>query len=212
MNQDNRRAFLLRLLVVTGAVFAARYTLVLPRVRQVGEMRQRFESQTRQAREGEKAIGAYSRQVGETVGNMSAVRDEMNQRLAPCESTQVHNRLQHAAEQNSLTVIRLEPMRSASAKGASGMVPDAAELRTDEFRIECTGPYQGIVAFLDELDSGPNLPRVTMFRMIPTSGDSARMVMQVSLHQLVKSPEDFNKVLTETTTRITQAGGEDGQS
>lgn len=191
MNHDTRRTFLLRLAGLTAIAIAARYTLVLPRVQRVEDLAQRLKAQAQEVEQGERAISLYASEVDESVQKMSAVRDDLADRLAVRESTQIHKRLQHGAENNRLTVSRIEPLKTSTSKAKASPGGADITLETLEFRVECVGPYAGIVGYLDDLASGPSMTKVTMFRMVPTSSDSARIILQVAIHQLVQTPDAF---------------------
>lgn len=209
MNPDIQKAFLLRLIIVTGLVVAARYFLVLPRVSQGEDLARTYQAQQEIIEQGEQAIGQHAGMVSELLTSMHAARVDMLYRFQASGSTQMHNQLQSLADQHKLTVSRIEPLKTSASRGKSGLPPEEIEMETIEFRIECEGLYSGVVAYLNDLSMGTNMATVRTFRMVPVGSGRARATMQVAMHQLLKTPEVFSREVSAEAGMGTAAGDTD---
>lgn len=211
MNRDIQKAFLLRLLIIAAIAFGARQVLVLPQVQRAQELADTYQIQSTQLAQGEQAIATHADEVSRSVQRMRRVRDTLSKQLVLSESTEIHKQLQNAAESHRLTVARVEPMRTTQEKRVSGQPPQDIRLEILDFRIECVGPFSGIVGYLQELAGEDHMAKVTSFRLVPISSDSAQVIMQLSVHQLLETPDTFSTAFadSEGSTRISDAGASD---
>lgn len=193
MNPDIQRAFLLRLIIVTGLVVAARYFLVLPRVGQGEDLARTFQAQQELIEQGEQAISQHGGMVNESLTAMHSARRHMLDQFQSNGSTQMHNQLQSLADRHKLTITRIEPLKNSASRGKTALTLEEIEMETIEFRVECEGLYAGVIGYLDGLSTGTNMAAVRTFRMVPVGSGRARVTMQVAMHQLVKAPEAFTR-------------------
>lgn len=210
MSLDIQRGFVFRLIAVSVIVSIAWMMIVGPRVHKVDEMNQVRHAQDQEIAAGEEAIGHYSSRLGVSMERMSRVRDHLVSQLDASQSSNTHKLLQDSAESHDLTVSRIEPMRTTLAKSISDIDQSEIHLETKEFRVECAGPYAGIVGYLEDLSSDSNMAKASTFRIIPVGKDNARMIVQVSIYQLIEIPEAFTRSLGPNTMSVTDAGDGNG--
>ncbi len=209
MNRDIQKTFLFRLGIVSLVGAVAWHILVGAKLEREQELRRAFALQTKLILEGEQEIDQYADELSDSIDRMQRTREEMITHLDMVESAKVHQILQSSAEFHGLTVSRIEPVRMGTDKRVRSTDQSEISLGINEYRIECSGSFGSLVGFIGELSSGKYLAQVGSFRIIPTSNDSARMNIQVSVYQLVEAPEVFFESFEDPKIEMTDAGGLD---
>lgn len=212
MNQDTQRSFIVKLLAASLFGAVAWHMLVGSRLQKEQDIHQERIAQVQAIALGEQAIEQHEETVTQSIKEMSRVRDELITQLGINETSSVHKNLQAAAEIHNLTVSRIEPLSKRVSEQANKQNDKLKiKLETSEFRVECTGSFAGIVGFIQELSTGSNISTVNSFRVIPVSSYSARMILQVSMYQLIEVPSAFTSSLHEEAVHVTSAGGADDE-
>jgi hypothetical protein len=212
MSQDIQKSFLVRLIVISLIVSVAWYLIVGPQVIRVQEISEAHESQIEDISVGEEAINKHASQLTKSLQQMSEVRDQLILQFDVGHSSNYHKHLQEAAESHGLTVSRIEPLRTSVAKRESEKDQGDIKLESKEFRVECGGSYAGIVEYLEGLSNGPSVAKVSTFRIIPTSTNQARMIMQVSVYHLIETPDSFSKTQFDDGTQLAAQGDDHADS
>jgi hypothetical protein len=213
MSQEVLKAFVIKLLGVSLLTAIAWYMAVKPQTDRLNELRITNATQMIEITQGEEAIADLSDKVIASEGQLDKIREEILVQLDMDQGTNAHKRLQESAELHNLTVTRIEPLRSSIATH-KGKSEDQAEiqLETKEFRIECVGPFGGIVGFLNDLSNGEQISKVDSFRIVPVSRAGARMIMQVSIFQFVDTPKVFSEASRSASQQLQDGGDTNGQS
>ncbi len=205
MNQDIQRSFIVKLLVASLLGAVAWHTLVGSRLEKEQDIHQEYLTQTQAIALGEQTFERQEKAVTQSIEEMSRVRDELITQLGVNETSSVHKNLQAAAEIHNLTVSRIEPLSKRVSEQANNN--SMIKLETSEFRVECVGSFAGIVGFIKELSTGQNISTVNSFRVMPVSSYSARMILQVSMYQLIEVPPEFTSSLHDKAVQVTSVGG-----
>tara|TARA_R110002072_G_scaffold42064_21_gene118779 strand:+ start:23569 stop:24225 length:657 start_codon:yes stop_codon:yes gene_type:complete len=204
MNQDTMKSFFVKLGLISLAGAAGWHFLVGAELESERDLKLARDAQVRQLTQGEESIGLHAQQVERSLERMSEIRDELRAQLDSANGTNMHGHLQDLAEEKGLTVTKIEPLRKRIEKLKRGPGQAELELATQEFRVECDGPYSGIVDYLQELSGGSCITKVGSFRMLPTSKESARMILQVSTYELGAFPEAFEETMSAAPAGVDQ--------
>jgi len=196
MNQDTMKSFFMKLGLISLAGAGGWYFLVGAQLEAEQEIKGARDAQVRHLTQGEESIGLHAEQVERSLERMRVVRDGLRAQLDSATATDMHGHLQDLAEAKGLTVTKIEPLRKRIDKLKRGPGQAELELATQEFRLECDGPYSGIVGYIQELSSGSSITKVGSFRMLPTSKETARMILQVSTYELGAFPEAFEETMS----------------
>ena len=194
MNQDILKSFFIKFAVVAGVGAGGWMLLVGSRLGMEQEIRLSHASHVEHITNGERAIAEHAQAMNVSLERMNAVGHELQEQLGGDQSTNVHKQLQDTAENLGLTVSRIEPLQTSVQKYSRGEGQAGLELETKSFRVECAGTYSGIVKYIDELGNGPNIAKVGSFRILPTSSEHARVVLQISTYELVGFPEAIEEL------------------
>lgn len=206
MNQDIMKNFLVKLIAISAISAVIWHTLISPQVDKLKDLQEARSSQAHEIDQGEQTIALHADEMNETLKRMDTVRSEISTNLNVNQATNVHRYLQESANRRTLTVSRIEPLRSSSVKKSNPLTKQEIELETKEFRIECVGSYNATMNFFQDLSSGDNIAKVSSFRIIPVSEQDVRMIVQVSVYQLVKVPDTFTKPVAQPQTPVTVTG------
>lgn len=204
MNQDTMKSFFVKLGLISLVGAGGWYFLVGAQLEAEGELKLARDAQVSQLNQGEESIGLHARQVERSLERMRGVRDELRAQLDSANATNMHEHLQDLAEAKGLTVTKIEPLRKRIDKLKRGSGQAELELATQEFRLECDGPYAGIVGYIEELGSGSSISKVISFRMLPTSKETARMILQVSTYEIGEFPEAFEETMSAAHAGVDQ--------
>ena len=206
MNQEILKYFVIKLVAISLVSAAVWHTLISPQVDKLKDLQSSSIAQAREIDQGEKTISAHAKEMNETLNRMDAVRDEISTNLNVNQATNIHRYLQESATQRNLTVSRIEPLRSSLTKKNNPLTKQEIELETKEFRVECVGSYDATINFFQDLSRGNNIAKVSSFRIIPVSEQDVRMIVQVSVYQLVKVPDSFTKPVVQPQMPQTVTG------
>jgi len=212
MNNEIQKSFVLKLAGLSIAAGLGWYTAVGPQLVRVQEAKQAQATQNNDISQGEEAIALFADQVQTSIDLMSDVQNMLTIQLDIDRATDAHKHLQDAAEANSLMVSRIEPLNTSTKKRISQVDMSFIELETREFRVECVGPYDGIIGYLSTLSNGPNIARINSFKLTPVSSQYAQLILQVSFYQLTDIPEAFTKSFSTSATKIKDTGEPDDQA
>ena len=206
MNQEIKKIFIIKLCGISLCMAVAWHMAVGPRVKRAQEINESFTVQTNEIEQGELAVGQYSKQLHAAIDQMSHVRDEIVAQLDVERKTDVHKLLQESAESFNLTVSRIEPLRTNIAEHIHQESKDEIRLETSEFRVECSGTYDGVVRLIESLSNSQNIAKVNSFRIIPVSNDDVRVIMQVAVYRLVEYPDTFTGAFGAVSAQLTSVG------
>lgn len=171
-----------------------------PRVKHAQEINETFTFQTNEIEQGERDVGQYSKQLHVSIDQMSHVRDEIVAQLDVDRKTDIHKLLQESAESFNLTVSRIEPLRTNITEHINQESKDEIRLETNEFRVECSGTYDGVVRLIESMSNSQNIAKVNTFRIIPVSNDDVRVILQVAVYRLVEYPDTFTGAFAKLTS------------
>tara|TARA_A100001391_G_scaffold190385_1_gene162755 strand:+ start:1010 stop:1669 length:660 start_codon:yes stop_codon:yes gene_type:complete len=194
MNQDTMKSFFVKLGLISLAGAAGWHFLVGAELESERDLKLARQAQVHELTQGEKSIGLHARQVELSLDRMRGVRDELRVQLDAEHTMNMHEQLQTLAEYKGLTVTRIEPLRKRVEKLKRGAGLGKLELESQEFRVECEGPYSGVVEYIEELSNGASIAKISSFRMLPTSMESVRMILQVSAYEIGEFPEAFDEI------------------
>jgi len=197
MNQDTVKSFFVKLGLISLAGAGGWYFLVGSQLDAERDLKLAREAQVSGLESGEEAILLYADRVDRSLNRMRQVQGELQLQLDSENAMNMHEHLQTLAESKGLTVSRIEPLRKRIEKHKRGPGLSDLELATQEFRVECDGPYVGAVEYINLLSSGSSITKIGSFRMLPTSKESVRMILQVSTYEIGEFPEVFEEVVSE---------------
>jgi hypothetical protein len=212
MSQEVLKAFVIKLLGVSLLAAIAWYMAVKPQTDRLNELRLTNATQMIEITQGEEAIASLSDKVIASESQLDKIREEILLQFDMDQGTNAHKRLQESAEQHYLTVTRIEPLRSSITTHKGKSDQGDVQLETKEFRVECVGPFGGIVGFLNDLSNGEQISKVDSFRIVPVSRAGARMIMQVSIFQFVDTPKVFSEASRSASQQLQDGGDTNGQS
>ena len=211
MNQDLLRSFLIKLAGVSLVASVAWIMVVSPHVKRVRDISDSYAIQATAIEQGEQSIHQYGDQLELDFAHIGEIHRELTEQLDVHKELNIHKHLQEAAEAAQLTVSRIEPLGSRITKHVNELDQSEISLQSTEYRIECEGQFSGIVHFLHDLHSGPNITKADSLRILPVSSDHARMIIQISVFQLTDVPDSFLESLEDSSKLITQQGENHGE-
>lgn len=200
MNTEVTRNFFTKLLACCLVMGAVSYFFVGPKMIQASDLQSSYQMQTLSISEGEQEIKAHADAVSDAMLDMQTISRQVIEDLTIDKDVQAHQLLQHSAVANGLTVTRVEPLRSAFSEVKTGYPEQIAKIEEKEFRIECQGPYGGIVTFIEEMQAGPGRTSIENFRIIATDAQSVSAIMTVKLVELIEVPQQLRMMPLEAVS------------
>ncbi len=191
MNADIKRTFMTGTLIACAGAAAISYFVVQPKVTTATEVRSELAREQEFIEKGEQEIASSSDRVDAMVAAMRDARDAMLGDLSNTDPTQSQQQLQRLANDRGLTVTRIEPVRSSFDEVKTGSPEQDARIEIKEYRVECRGAFNAVVAFIDDLQRGSGQPRVSSFRMVPADAERVRAVVSVEMLEMVDYPDSF---------------------
>lgn len=205
--QDTHRNFILKIVAGSIALSGVWFSVVGPKLTAFEDAKYARQAQTNEIAEGEQAVEQFSMQVDASMARIQALQHDLGIQLDLLQEVDVHKHLQDTAEAYQLTVSRIEPLRDTTTKRASSVEGGLdITMQTREFRIECVGAYDGVVKYLQSLSQSTNLSKVSSFRVVPVSGDHARMILQVEVYSMNDAPKALTESLASASLKLTDAG------
>ncbi|MGV6814487.1 MAG: hypothetical protein ACWA5W_05685 [Phycisphaerales bacterium] len=202
MNSQTSKSFAIKLALASIGAAVAWHVVVGSQVDEVRDLRHDLEQQNKEIEVGQEAINQFSGSMQSSIKQMSEIKDTIATQFDLDHSVNSHKFLQETAEQAGLTVLRVEPL---GAEVNSRELPASSEelvMETEEYRLECVGPYASLAQFLDMINHSANIAKVNTFRLVPLSKDSTRGLLQVSVYQLTKAPEQLTSASPDSATSI----------
>ncbi|PCI09392.1 hypothetical protein COB72_06620 [bacterium] len=193
MNQDIQKIFITKLVLASLGTALVWYMTIGAKEKQVYDLEQIYIAQMSEVTQGEAEMSKNESMIDYCVTQMCSIRDELSTQFDVNETINARKHIQDAAEMYSLTVSRIEPLRSSLTKKKNKVDDTEITIKTEEYRVECVGPFDGIVRYVDDLSNSSQITKVNSFRIIPVSSEYARMILQVSVYRLVEVPETFNE-------------------
>ena len=200
MNQDIQKTFITKLILAALGTGLVWYMTIGAKEKQVFDLEQVYISQMSEVTQGEDEMNKNKNATEYCVTQMCSIRDEMATQFDVNETVNARKHIQDAAEMYSLTVSRIEPLRSSLTKKKNKVDATEITIKTEEYRVECVGPFDGIVRYVDDLSNASQIAKVNSFRVIPVSSEYARMILQVSVYRLVEVPDTFSESFDHTTS------------
>ncbi|MDF1808635.1 MAG: hypothetical protein P1U42_02975 [Phycisphaerales bacterium] len=188
MNQDIQKNFMIKLIGVSMVLAAIWFYFVGSQSKKLHSLTQQNVLQQNRVEQGEELISKYNSQVESSVAQMDEVRTKIFDQLSVEQEVNLHKLLQDSAESFGLTVARIEPLRTATSSNIEEDPEKMITLQTSEFRVECSGPYDGIVRYIEDISTSMNMAKVDSFRVIPVASDNARLILQASTYELTEYP------------------------
>jgi|GEM_PF-6586387 len=207
MNQELQKNFLIKLIAVSAVLAATWFYVVGSQSKKLHTLTQQHVMQEHQVKQGEELITQYESQVENSVAQMNDVRTTIFEQLDVKQELNLHKLLQDSAESFGLTVARIEPLRTATSSNIEDDPKKLITLETHEFRVECSGPYDGIVRYIEDISTSMNMAKVDSFRVIPLTSDNARLILQATTYELIQYPESIATAISNTTVLIALPGG-----
>ncbi len=193
MNQDIQKTFITKLVLAALGTGLVWYMTIGAKEKQVYDLDQIYIAQMSEVTQGEDEMSKNESTIDYCMTQMCSIRDELATQFDVTETINARKHIQDAAEMYSLTVSRIEPLRSSLTKKKNKLDGTEITIKTEEYRVECVGPFDGIVRYVDDLSNSSQITKVNSFRVIPVSSEYARMILQVSVYRLVEVPETFNE-------------------
>ena len=205
MNQELQKQFVLKLFGVSLLAAGAWFYSVGPQSKKLQALNEKHLQQMNDVEHGEQMIQQYQSQVVDSVDQMSLIREKIFQQLDAKNEKNVHKALQDSAESFGLTVSRIEPLRTVDVSNKESD-DSKITLETKEFRVECSGPFDGVVRYIEDISTSQTIAKVDSFRVIPVSSDHVRVILQVSTYELVELPQSLLASLEGTASTMTLSG------
>ena len=210
MNSQTSKSFAIKLTLASIAMAVAWHIVVGSQVDAVQGLRLDLEQQNKEIEAGQEAISQFSGSMQSSIKQMSEIKETIAAQFDLDHSVNSHKFLQETAEQAGLTVLRVEPLGVGVNSRQIPVTNEELVIETEEYRLECVGPYDSLVHFLEMINHSSNIAKVNTFRFIPLSKDSTRGLLQVSVYQMTKTPKQLTCVSPESATRI-GSGAQHGQ-
>lgn len=169
------------------------HLIVGPNKKDVHDLKQVYSAHLLEVSQGEEMMLQSQVMVDACVSRMCSIRDDLLSQFKLDGTTDARKHIQESAEQFDLTISHIDPLRSTITRSDSKVSEDEIRLETKGFRVECVGPYNGLVQYIEDLSSTSHVAKVNSFRIIPVSRDTARMTLQVSVYHFEHVPETLTK-------------------
>jgi len=194
MTNTMTRSYFVKLALIIGALVVINHVSVRPQARAMSEKMDEYQSQIEFVRSGQLEMERANEQLGRFDELISETRQHVLRDLEPDPTLFAHQRLHRYASAHALTVTRVEPLRSVIKQSENAaLLTDPIAIDTKEFRMECHGNFNAMLALIADIQRGPYHGQVTSFRMVPTDKDGVRAVMQVRLTELKQFPETMRQ-------------------